>query len=114
MKKIVKPFIAAAAAMAGIFATNPSATTNVVSHVNEGIEQAPQTYNHNAQRQMARNSINQVRQHVMQNYQAGGEGGYYGYGTYGMSPKDYGEYLARSGRNKYNDRKRKHIAKGIA
>ena len=28
--------------------------------------------------------------------------------------KEYGEYLMRSGRNKYNDRKRKHIAKGVA
>ena len=32
----------------------------------------------------------------------------------GMSPKEYGEYLMRTGKDKYNKRKRKHIAKGIA
>ena len=32
-------------------------------------------------------------------------------GNYGMSPKDYGEYLMRTGKDKQNLRKRKHYAK---
>jgi hypothetical protein len=114
MKKRITPFLAAAAAaIGGMFMGSPSSVTPS-NHVNEGITQAPNTYNNNAQRQMAQNVNNAARHQVMQNYRAGGEGGDYGYGTYGMSPKDYGEYLLRSGRNKYNARKRKHIAKGIA
>jgi hypothetical protein len=35
-------------------------------------------------------------------------------GKYEMPVKDYGEYLARSGKNKQNGRKRKHIAKATA
>jgi hypothetical protein len=35
-------------------------------------------------------------------------------GKYEMPVKDYGEYLARSGKNKHNLRKRKHIAKATA
>jgi hypothetical protein len=32
-------------------------------------------------------------------------------GKYEMPPKDYGEYLARSGKNKQNGRKRKSLAR---
>lgn len=35
-------------------------------------------------------------------------------GKYQMPPKEYGEYLARSGKNKHNQRKRKHLAKATA
>jgi hypothetical protein len=35
-------------------------------------------------------------------------------GKYEMPVKDYGEYLMRSGKNKHNGRKRKHIAKATA
>ena len=35
-------------------------------------------------------------------------------GKYQMPPKDYGEYLARSGKNKHNLRKRKHLMKAVA
>ena len=104
---------AACAAVAGLFAGNPAATTPV-NPVNEGIQQAPTNYKNNAQRQMAQNNINQVRQHIAQNYTVGGGGMGYGPGSWGMSPKEYGEYLMRSGRDKYNDRKRKHIAKGVS
>ena len=33
------------------------------------------------------------------------------YGKFTMSPKEYGEYLMRSGKDKYNKRRRKHLAK---
>lgn len=36
--------------------------------------------------------------------------GYVG-GNYGMSPKDYGEWLMATGKDKANKRKRKHYAK---
>ena len=63
----------ACAAVAGLFAGNPAATTPV-NPVNEGIQQAPTNYRNNAQRQMAQNNINQVRQYLAQNYTAGGGG----------------------------------------
>lgn len=36
------------------------------------------------------------------------------YGKFSMSPKEYGEYLMRSGKDKYNKRCRKHWAKALA
>ena len=35
-------------------------------------------------------------------------------GKYEMPVKDYGEYLARSGKNMHNLRKRKHLAKAFS
>jgi len=35
-------------------------------------------------------------------------------GKYEMPVNDYGEYLARSGKNKQNGRKRKHLAKALS
>ena len=35
-------------------------------------------------------------------------------GKFEMPPKDYGEYLAHSGKNKLNIRKRKHLAKAFS
>ena len=32
------------------------------------------------------------------------------YGKFTLTPREYGEYLARSGKNKYNGRRRKHFA----
>ena len=39
------------------------------------------------------------------------EVGYYRISGIGMTPRAYGEYLSMSGKNKYNKRKAKHIAK---
>lgn len=36
------------------------------------------------------------------------------YGKFSMTPKEYGEYLMRSGKDKYNKRRRKHWAKAFA
>lgn len=36
------------------------------------------------------------------------------YGKYTMTPKEYGEYLMRTGKDKYNKRRRKHWAKAWA
>lgn len=36
------------------------------------------------------------------------------YGKLSMTPKEYGEYLMRSGKDKYNKRRRKHRAKAFA
>ena len=36
------------------------------------------------------------------------------YGKFTMTPKEYGEYLMRSGKDKYNKRRRKHWAKACA
>ena len=36
------------------------------------------------------------------------------YGKFSMTPKEYGEYLMRSGKDKYNKRRRKHWAKAFS
>lgn len=36
------------------------------------------------------------------------------YGKFSMTPKEYGEYLMRTGKDKYNKRRRKHWAKAFA
>lgn len=36
------------------------------------------------------------------------------YGKLSMTPKEYGEYLMRSGKDKYNKRRHKHWAKAFA
>ena len=36
------------------------------------------------------------------------------YGKFCMTPKEYGEYLMRSGKDKYNKRRRKHLAKAFS
>ena len=36
------------------------------------------------------------------------------YGKFCMTPKEYGEYLMRSGKNKYNNRRRKHWEKAFS
>ncbi len=80
------------------------------------VQQAPQRYLNGQQQsqQAQRANPGQTVQQYLSNPYAPGGSGLRLVGNFGMSPKDYGEYLMSSGKDKYNKRKRKHIAKGIA
>jgi len=77
-------------------------------------QQAPQRYLNQQGQQAQRANPGQTVQQYLQNPTIPGGGGLRIAGNYSMSPKEYGEYLMRTGKDKYNKRKRKHIAKGIA
>lgn len=64
------------------------------------------------QQQAQRMASQSVRSNgIMNLYMPYGGGGYLYYGSYSMTPKQYGEYLMRTGKDKYNKRCRKHWAK---
>ena len=66
------------------------------------------------QQQAQQRNVQTVRSNGMMNpYYPVGGGGLLG-SNYGMSPKEYGEYLMRTGKDKQNKRRRKHWAKAIS
>ena len=118
-KKILTTLAAGAATIAGGLITSPSGMqvmeqTASQAQVQQVATQAPQRYTNNSQQQAQNRLPGQTVQQILINPYAPMSGGrYYGNG-YGMSPKEYGEYLMRTGKDKYNKRKRKHIANGLA
>ena len=79
-------------------------------------QQAPQRYLNGQQQsqQAQRANPGQTVQKYLQNPYAPGGDGLRLIGGVGMSPKEYGEYLMRTGKDKQNKRKRQKIARGIA
>ena len=75
-------------------------------------QQANQQRTVRSTQQQAQRMTNQtVRSNgIMNPYVPFGGGGLLG-SNYGMTPKEYGEYLMRTGKDKYNKRCRKHWAK---
>ena len=118
-KKFLTALAAGAAAIAGGLVSSPSGQQLMEQAASQAqgqqvTAQAPQRYNNNSQQQAQnRLPVQTVQQYLSNPYAPMGGGRYYGNG-YGMSPKEYGEYLMRTGKDKYNKRKRKHIAKGFA
>ena len=118
-KKILTALAAGAAAVAGGLISSPSGQQLMEQAASQAqgqqiTTQAQQRYNNNGQQQAQNRLPIQHVQQILSNPYAPMGGGHY-YGTYyGMSPKEYGEYLMRTGKDKYNKRKRKHIAKGFA
>ena len=106
-KKILTALAAGAAAIAGGLVSSPSGQ--------QLMEQAASQAQGQQVTAQAQNRLpgQTVQQYLSNPYAPMGGGRYYGNG-YGMSPKEYGEYLMRTGKDKYNKRKRKHIAKGFA
>jgi len=78
-------------------------------------QQANQQRTVRSTQQQAQRMTNQtVRSNgIMNPYVPFGGGGLLG-SNYGMSPKEYGEYLMRTGKDKQNKRRRKHWAKAIS
>lgn len=103
----------AAAALAAVGGLGPTAmeTAQTIAEVNQTTVQQAQGQRAQAN-QGQQNAVSQrASQNVIQQkYTEPLHPDYY-YANSGMSPKEYGLYLLRSGKNKYNDRRRKHWAK---
>lgn len=90
-------------------------TEQTARHLNEGaqVEQKAPNRSVNQQQQQAQNRTQGTVNHRFINSNMP-----YFPGTVtiddGIPPKVYGEWLMRTGKDKYNKRCRKHIAKGIA
>lgn len=118
-KKFLTALAAGASAIAGGLVSSPSGQQLMEQAASQAqgqqvTAQAPQRYNNNSQQQAQNRLPGQTVQQYLSNPYAPMGGGRYNGNGYGMSPKEYGEYLMRTGKDKYNKRKRKHIAKGFA
>ena len=107
--------LAAVAATAAGIMSSPSGQ-EVVTQVAEGtsIQQAAPSQNVNGNQNNAVNQNDNARtaQYAYRNPFVGFGGNYLGgYRDCVLSPKEYGLYLARSGKNKQNTLKSKHYAK---
>jgi hypothetical protein len=112
-KSLMSAMLAGAAAVMGGLISSP-AGQQVISQTAQS--NSPQI----EQKAPAQRSVNQGQQatsrtpaKVVRNYvnnPYGPFGAHLFAGNYGMSPKDYGEYLMRTGKDKQNLRKRKHYA----
>ena len=112
-KSLMSAMLAGAAAVMGGLISSP-AGQQVISQTAQS--NSPQI----EQKAPAQRSVNQGQQatsrtpaKVVRNYANkpyGPFGAHLFAGNYGMSPKDYGEYLMRTGKDKQNLRKRKHYA----
>ena len=113
-KSLMSAMLAGAAAVMGGLISSP-AGQQVISQTAQS--NSPQI----EQKASAQRSVNQGQQatsrtpakvvRTFANNPYGPFGTHLMAGNYGMSPKDYGEYLMRTGKDKYNLRKRKHYAK---
>ena len=80
------------------------------SQLGQQIEQAAQNNRAACQgQQAAQRAVTKVPQRMMNPYIPANA--VYRTSDMGMTPKAYGEWLAMSGKNKYNKRKARHIAK---
>lgn len=114
-RKIITALAAGAAAVGGMM-TGPSGQ-QIMEQMAQQTEQTQIEQKAPSQQrvtQQAQNQQQRTTNQVIRNYLPAGGSGLFLAGNYGISPKDYGEYLLRTGKNKQNDRKRKHIAKGFA
>lgn len=114
-RKIITALAAGAAAVGGMM-TGPSGQ-QIMEQMAQQTEQTQIEQKAPSQQQrVTQQAQNQQRttNQVIRNYLPAGGSGLFLAGNFGISPKDYGEYLLRTGKNKQNDRKRKHIAKGFA
>jgi len=113
MKKSISALAAATMAMAAGMMSSPSGQ-EVVQTVADGVQvtqgasarTTPGSGVAQAQRAAVQQNLAMMNPYIG----LGGDGLYYR-GDGGLSPKEYGIYLLRSGKNKYNNRKRKHYAK---
>ncbi len=112
-KKVLSMLAAGAAAIAGGLISSPSGQQMVEQVAQNGpqvVQQAPTQRVANQSQQAQSRMPGKTVQQVLSNPYAPLGGIRYG-GGYGMSPKDYGEYLMATGKDKYNKRCRKHWAK---
>lgn len=118
-KKLASLIAAGVAAITGGIVSSPSGQQLMEQAANanrnvQTIEQKAPTQRFVNNQQQAQNRLpGQTVQQYLSNPYAPLGGARYG-NPYGMSPKEYGEYLMRTGKDKQNKRKRQKIARGIA
>lgn len=110
-KKLMMGVAAAALGAVGGLGPTSMETAQTIVEVNQTTVQQAQGQRAQAN-QGQQNAVSQQK-----TAQSGTQQNYLPYNDYvyvndcGLSPKEYGLYLLRSGKNKYNDRRRKHWAK---
>lgn len=94
--------------------TGQQVTDQAARHLNEGakVEQKAPNRSVSQQQQVQNKTRGQIQQRVVNNNLPYFPGNVYT--GQGIPPKEYGEWLMRTDKDKYNKRCRKHIAKGIA
>lgn len=102
----------AAAALGALGGLGPTAveTAQTMVEVNQTTIQQAQGQRAQANQGQQTAVSQRAQQNMIQQKYTEPSHGHY-YLDAGLSPKEYGLYLLRSGKNKYNDRKRKHYAK---
>lgn len=112
-KKLMMGMAAAALGMVGGLGPTAVETAQTIAQSETVIEaQAPQR---NVNQGQQSNAVTQrASQQAVRDYNRMPDLPPVYYSDCGLSPKEYGLYLLRTGKNKYNDRKRKHYAKAWA
>lgn len=116
-KKSMLATMAGAAAIGLGMVSAPSTQQVIEQTVQNGNQVTVQQQQANQQRNVR--SQQQAQQRTSQNYRANSltnpyaptGGGLEYVSSYSMTPKEYGEYLMRTGKDKHNKRCRKHWAK---
>lgn len=116
-KKSMLATMAGAAAIGLGMVSAPSTQQVIEQTVQNGNQVTVQQQQANQQRNVR--SQQQAQQRTSQNYRSNSltnpyaptGGGLEYVSSYSMTPKEYGEYLMRTGKDKYNKRCRKHWAK---
>ena len=114
MKKNLGVLAAAAVAIAGGLASSPSGQEVAKTVLDNSVKveaESPQQFINRAQQQAQRAQARTIQNAASQVYSLGG-GASKGYlHSSGISPKEYGLWLAQSGKNKHNNRRNKHYKK---
>lgn len=114
MKNNLRVLAAAAAAIAGGLASSPSGqevAKTVLDNSTKVEAESPQQYMNRAQQQAQRALGRTIQNVASQVYSLGGGASNANLRCYGISPKEYGLWLAQSGKNKHNNRRNKHNKK---
>lgn len=114
MKKKLGIMAAAAAAIAGGLVSSPSGQEVAKTALDNSLKveaESPQQYMNRAQQQAMRALGRTIQNAASQVYALGGGASNAFLRGYGIRPKEYGLRLARSGKNKYNNRRNKHYKK---
>ena len=114
MKKNLGVLAAAAAAIAGGLASSPSGqevAKTVLDNSTKVEAESPQQYMNRTQQQAMRALGRTIQNAASQVYALGGGASNAFLRGSGISPKEYGLWLAQSGKNKHNNRRNKHNKK---
>ncbi len=111
-KRLFPAMMAAGAAIIAGLSASPSGQQVAQQAINQAkvVEQQANRAVNQGQQMQARSQTPVQRVAVQNPYAPGGDR--FIISSYGMSPKEYGQYLQASGRDKYNKRKRMQYRKG--